>query len=213
MVDRPRHVARVLDHMLADWTGHGRLDPDRIGIYGFSAGGYTALVAIGGTPDLQRATAHCANEPDEHVCRLGMASDFNTPAVAGRPASAWVHDPRIGAAVIAAPGFGFAFDATALTPVTVLVQLWAAADDRRVPDASNTEIIRKSLPSPPDLRRVEGAGHSAFLMPCNPKFEALEPEVWAMACVDAPGFDRAAFYRQLNDAAIEFFRERLGRDR
>ena len=38
--------------MLASWPHHDALDPSRIGMFGFSAGGFTALVAIGGTPDL-----------------------------------------------------------------------------------------------------------------------------------------------------------------
>src|SRR5262249_42396039 len=37
MIDRPRHISRVLDFMLADWSGHERIDALRIGIFGFSA--------------------------------------------------------------------------------------------------------------------------------------------------------------------------------
>ena len=209
MVDRPRHVARVLDYMLAGWSGHGRIDASRIGIFGFSAGAYTALVAIGGTPNLKTATAHCADNPAELVCQLGMTNDFTTPAVATRAASAWVHDRRIKAAVIAAVGFGFAFDAKGLAPVTIPVQLWAGSDDRRVPYASNTEIVRQSLPMPPDFHMVEGAGHFAFLPPCNPELETALPEVWAMVCVDAPGFDRLAFHRVFNKEIIDFFNKHL----
>jgi predicted dienelactone hydrolase len=209
MVDRPRHVSRVLDYMLAEWPGHARIDPNRIGIFGFSAGAYTALVAIGGRPDLKMASDHCAKEPAELVCRLGMASDFATPEVARRPATVWAHDDRIKAAVIGAVGFGFAFDREGLAEVKIPVQLWAASDDRNVPYASNTAKVLKALPTPPDFHMVQGAGHFAFLPPCNPKLEAALPKVWAMVCVDAPGFDRAAFHRRLNKVVIEFFRRHL----
>src|SRR6185295_13767844 len=37
LVERPRHVRRVLDHMLADWTHHARLDPARVGLFVFIA--------------------------------------------------------------------------------------------------------------------------------------------------------------------------------
>ncbi len=209
MVDRPRHVSRVLDYMLAGWSGHGRIDASRIGIFGFSAGAYTALVAIGGVPDLKKASAHCAADPQELVCRLGMTSDFETPAVFKRPASVWTHDPRIKAAVLAAVGFGFAFDAKGLAQVTIPVQLWAASDDHNVPYASNTEAVRRSLPIPPEFHMVEGAGHFAFLPPCNPKLEAALPKIWAMVCVDPPGFDRAAFHRAFNREVVDFFRQTL----
>jgi predicted dienelactone hydrolase len=39
MVDRPRHVSRMLDYMLAAWPASDRLDPTRVGIFGFSSGG------------------------------------------------------------------------------------------------------------------------------------------------------------------------------
>src|ERR1700730_5886601 len=52
--NRPRHIKVLIDYMLASWPHRDLLDPARIGIFGFSAGGFTALVAIGGVPDLTR---------------------------------------------------------------------------------------------------------------------------------------------------------------
>jgi predicted dienelactone hydrolase len=209
MIDQPRHISRVLDYMLSGWRGHDRIDASRIGIFGFSAGAYTALVSIGGTPNLRKAVAHCGEDPDERACRLGMTSDFETPAVAARPASAWIRDRRIRAAVLAAVGFGFAFDKKGLARVAVPVQLWAASEDRNVPYASNTETVRRSLPVPPDFHMVEGAGHFAFLPPCNPAMETALSKVWATVCVDPPGFDRAAFHREFNSEIVSFFRKQL----
>jgi predicted dienelactone hydrolase len=209
MVDRPRHISRVLDYMLAGWSGHERIDPARIGIFGFSAGALTALVAIGGVPDLKAAAAHCAADPQELVCRLGMTNDFESPAVANRPASVWTHDPRIKAAVLAAVGFGFAFDAKGLAQVTIPVELWAASEDQNAPYASNTAIIRQALPTPPEFHMARGPGHFAFRPPCNPELEAALPKIWAMVCVDPPGFDRAAFHRAFNKALVDFFRRTL----
>jgi predicted dienelactone hydrolase len=208
--DRPRHISRVLDFMLSGWSGRDRLDPARIGIFGFSAGGFTALVAIGGTPNLKLLVEHCRQAADEPACAAGEKNSSGTARPPGRPTPVWTHDPRIRAAVIASPGMGFAFDKAALARVAVPVQLWAAADDRVVPEATNTAIIRQALPSPPDFHRVEGAGHYAFLVPCDPGLETLKPEVWATICVDPPGFDRAVFHRQLDDDVAAFFRAQLG---
>jgi predicted dienelactone hydrolase len=209
MIDRPRHISRVLDYMLSGWSGHDRIDASHIGIFGFSAGAFTGLVSVGGAPDLTKAIAHCAEDPEELACRLGMTSDFDTPAIAALPASVWVHDPRIRAAALAAVGLGFAFDEKGLAPVTVPVQLWAASEDRNVPYLSNTETVRRSLPKPPDFRMVESAGHFAFLPPCNPELETALPKIWATVCVDPPGFDRAAFHRELNSEIVGFFRQQF----
>jgi predicted dienelactone hydrolase len=50
----------LIDYMLASWQHHEALDPFRVGMFGFSAGGFTALVAIGGTPDMSTVAPHCA---------------------------------------------------------------------------------------------------------------------------------------------------------
>ena len=211
MIDRPRHIARVLDYMLGSWSGTDRVDPSRIGIFGFSAGAYTALVSIGGVPDLRAAAAHCAAVPRELACRLGLASDFERIGLSNVPPTAWVHDARIKAAVLAAPGGGFAFAGTALAGVTVPVQLWAAAQDANVPNAANAEVVRRALPRPPELHIVDGAGHFAFLQSCNPRLQAAAPDLWAVVCVDAPGFNRAEFHRLFNASIVQFFYRQLGK--
>lgn len=46
--------------MLADWPDAGRIDSGRIGLFGFSVGGYTGLVVIGGNPDFRKGHPRCA---------------------------------------------------------------------------------------------------------------------------------------------------------
>jgi predicted dienelactone hydrolase len=52
LADRSRHVSQMIDFMFATWEGRARLVRDRVGIFGFSAGATTALISIGGVPDL-----------------------------------------------------------------------------------------------------------------------------------------------------------------
>jgi len=47
LIDRPRQVKVVLDWMLSAWAPHNRLDASRIGLFGFSLGGFTVLVEWG----------------------------------------------------------------------------------------------------------------------------------------------------------------------
>jgi predicted dienelactone hydrolase len=69
LVDRTRHIHSAIDHMLNVWPARDQIDAGRIGAYGFSAGGFTALTAIGGAPDLQGLASHCSANP-EFVCKL-----------------------------------------------------------------------------------------------------------------------------------------------
>src|SRR5208282_4989780 len=55
---RSAQIHRLLDYMLAEWPGRAQLDPDRIGMFGFSAGGFTTLVVAGGATDLSLVAPH-----------------------------------------------------------------------------------------------------------------------------------------------------------
>jgi predicted dienelactone hydrolase len=55
--------------MLKSWDSHDRIDPERVGAYGFSAGGFTVLTAVGAQPDLGIIAKHCIESP-EVVCDL-----------------------------------------------------------------------------------------------------------------------------------------------
>ena len=204
LVSRPREVGAVIDHLLDDWEHASVLDADRIGVFGFSAGGYTALVAAGAEPGIALARRHCAESPQEFVCRIGLLDDVEEIESVDP-------DERIGAVAVAAPGLGFAFSRQGLSAVDVPVQIWSGSDDERVPSSTNGERVAANLPGEVDERLVEGGGHFAFLEPCDPAFERVNPTVWAMVCVDSEGFDRAAFLQHFDAALADFFDGALDR--
>ena len=114
---RNRQLHDTIDYMLGDWQGHDRIDPERIGAFGMSAGGFTVLTAVGAQPDLRLVASHCAESP-EFVCEvLGHARSplllADTPNVGG----VFLADARIKAAVVAAPGLGFSFGPNGLANV------------------------------------------------------------------------------------------------
>jgi len=199
LVERPRHVVRVLDYMLAGWPYHGRVDPTRIGIFGYSVGGFTALVASGGIPDLSRITSYCAEYPDR-VCAMLKERNVDTTT----PASAWVRDARIKAAVVAAPTLGFTFGKDALAPIKVPIQLWRAGSDDITPHPRHAEAIYNALPTRPEYIVIPGAGHFAFLT-CSAEMVKRAPVI----CQDAPDFDRQAFHRAFDGAVVDFFKKKL----
>lgn len=197
LVNRSRDLSRVTDFMIGRWDGHSGLDPRRIGVFGFSAGATTALIAAGGTPDLGRIAPQCAEHP-EFVCQLRKAgTTFASP-----PPSDWTHEPRFAAAVIAAPGLGFTFEPDGLSKVRLPVQLWSGAADASAPYATNAGTVRRLLPIAPEFHSVAGASHYAFLAPCG----LIGPPV---ICRDAAGFDRDAFHESFNAAVVGFFKAHL----
>jgi predicted dienelactone hydrolase len=208
VVSRPREVASSITYMLERWTYAARLSAEKIGVFGFSAGGFTALVAAGGVPDFKKAKQHCDKVPTEFVCELGLVDEVHA-ADLKTISHALASDTHIKALSIAAPGFGFAFTGESLNSLDIPVQIWSGSLDQRVPHDTNGGLIADELVSTPDIEIVEGAGHFSFLQPCRPELESNNPRIWQMICVDADTFDRAEFHHHLNNRVAEFFDQAL----
>jgi predicted dienelactone hydrolase len=192
---RSAQMVQLVDYMLERWPGHITIDPSRIGIYGFSAGGLTALVAVGGEPDFAQRGVYCADHSEDQECRL-------PPAAVGRSPenSEWFHDPRIKAAVVAAPALGFSFTRSALQKVEIPIQLWQGDIDQFVSARYSTEVVRANLPKKPEYNLVPNAGHFDFLPPCVSSSEL---------CSSAADFDRKAFHDYRNESIATFFTTHL----
>lgn len=205
VMDRPRQISRVIDHMLSTWDGHAMIDPTKIGMFGFSAGGFTALVSIGGIPDFSTIGPMCRQYPEDFACRL-LAKSGSNRAEPLTSAKAPRADARIKAAVVAAPALGFTFSPGGLKAVKVPVQLWRADQDVLVPHPRYAEAVRLALPEAPDSRVVSNAGHFDFLAPCSAALATIAPAI----CASEVGFDRMAFHASFNAAAVGFLNKALG---
>lgn len=197
-VERPADIKRLVDFMLGASPVAAAIDADRIGFFGFSRGGYTGLVVIGGNPDWASATDYCRTSP-ARACQQILAKEYPTEPL--------MHDPRIKAAVIADP-LAVPFSAASLAPIKVPMQLWASehGGDGVLPrDVAQAD---RNLAVAHESRVVRNAGHFAFLAPCPQVMAAARPDL----CVDQPGFDRVAFHQELNAAVLAFFRQHLARE-
>lgn len=188
LTDRPREIHLTLEYMLNDWPAHGQLNSARVGMFGYSNGGLTALISLGGVPNSAQIAAHWAQ-----------------PRIPGLaiPVTAWVHDPAIKAAVLAAPAADYLFEPMGLSRVTAPVQVWNGTIDRIEPYEKNAALLLGLLPKPPDLHLIPGAGHFTFLPPCPLLLR------WAWFCKETGSFDRAAFHRDFNQSVIEFYQRNL----
>jgi predicted dienelactone hydrolase len=211
VTDRLLHIRRLVDYMLSEWPDHARIDPNRVGMFGFSSGGFTALISIGGVPDLGLQETHHRAHPDYYDAQLFNRASDQAKAemqalVRSKPAaSSWLHEPRIKAAVVAASAVGYAFGREGLKDVTVPIQLWRAAEDHILPHPDYAEAVRIALPTPSEYHVVENADHFDFLAPCTDLLRQVAPVI----CVSRPGFDRAAFHQAFNAEVVRFFKETL----
>jgi predicted dienelactone hydrolase len=98
IVERPTDIKRLVDFMLGASPAAPKIDPERIGFFGFSRGGYTGLVLVGANPDWAGASEFCRRSSFP-ICAPILKGEF--------PAQPLTHDPRIRAAAILDPGPSF----------------------------------------------------------------------------------------------------------
>lgn len=139
---------------------------------------------------------HCKRE-HEFICKA-LAHVKSPLLTTANGAGTFSADPRIAAAVVAAPGLGFTFADGGLTSVRVPVQVWSGERDDTVPFATNTRVVKEGLGGLAESHQVPGAAHLSFLAPCG----LLKP---AAICTDPEGFDREASHAVMNAAIIRFF--------
>jgi predicted dienelactone hydrolase len=195
IVGRPTDIKRLIDFMVGASPAAAKIDAERIGFFGFSRGGYTGLVLIGGNPDWASNTDFCP-QSSFHSCEQIRRKEFPTQPLA--------HDVRIKAAVIADPLAVF-LTADSFAAVKASVQLWTSEFGGDGVSPESVAAVDRSLPAPHEYRVVSNAGHFAFLIPCPPALAKAVPDI----CADAPGFDRVAFHKQFNAEVLAFFRTHL----
>lgn len=213
LAERPQHVSRTIDYMLDQWPQRAMIDPERIGLFGQSAGGFTALVVAGARPDLSRGTAYCQANPAAWTCRYVRKHGLKPEVLAGLNGIKWQADPRVKSAVLTAPAIGYSFDLASLAQVRIPLQIWAAEQDGVVDESP--KAIRRALPEPPEFHMVKKAGHFSFTEPCNTQVRAIIAIMQMFGtepvCDDPPGFDRVRFHVEFNRSVRDYFDRTLAR--
>ncbi|HLX30489.1 MAG TPA: dienelactone hydrolase [Casimicrobiaceae bacterium] len=192
-VERPADIKRLIDYLLGSSSYAAAIDADRIGLFGFSRGGYAGLVLAGANPQFGR---------NEGMC-VGQTSTICEDVRQGKVVPL-VHDRRVKALVIADPLSVF-FTKTSFDEVRVPMQLWRSehGGDRVTPES--VAAVADELPVKPDFRTVPNAQHFSFLPTCPNELAATAHDI----CTESPNFDRAAFHKEFNAQVLEFFRHAL----
>jgi predicted dienelactone hydrolase len=195
LVERPTDIKRLIDFMLGASPIASKIDPKRIGFFGFSRGGYTGLVLVGARPDWASTTTLCRTSTS-HMCEQILSKAF--------PSRPLTYDPRIRAAVIANP-LVVMFAVDSYSAVKVPVQLWQSQRGGDGVSPESVAAVNRNLPAQHEYHTVPNAAHFVFLAPCPPPLTKKRPEL----CTDAQGFDRAAFHKQLNANVVRFLETNL----
>jgi predicted dienelactone hydrolase len=218
-VTRPLEVSRTIDAVGADARFAPLLQLDRVGVYGFSAGGHTALTLAGGRSSPARFKQHCEAhiQDDFHTCvalflRLNgglfdglkqwlalavIRSRFRDDTLRGHT------DPRVAAVVAGAP-HAVSFDMASLAQPRVPLGLVVLSQDRWLQPRFHSDRVLQACITCERIAELPIAGHGALLSPLPPHFTGLTAELLN----DPPGFDRAVL-PAVDQAIAAFFGRHL----
>ena len=206
--DRAEDLRSALAAIEIDPLIGPHLDRARVGVAGFSAGGYTALVAAGARPDPGHFMAFCAEHPDDGVCRpqlemqmtgADMAKTLSVPEIAADRARAGEGHalPEVRAAFVMAPALVQMLDPSSLAKVRKPVRIVLGDADKVAPPATNGLVAARTIPGA-QLVKLPGVGHYDFLANCTDAGRATVPQ----CKISVP---QAETHRRTIESAKEFF--------
>ena len=213
--ERATDLSEVLDGLLADPELGSKIDRERIGVAGFSLGGYTSLVLAGARTDISTVFELCKKDPANAVCNapemkgMGSAAAMLTKAretsgeSLARSADSF-RDPRIRAVFAVAPGLGLALTRDSLRGIRIPVELVVGSADPLAPAPANATYIRQSVRGARETI-LPGPAHYTFLDTCTDAGKAS----LGVYCADPAGVDRTAVHREVGALAVQFFRREL----
>jgi predicted dienelactone hydrolase len=215
---RPGEVSRAIDAVGQDPRFAPLLALDKVGMYGMSAGGHTAISMAGGRWSPEGMKAHCeAHIHEDFYSCVGLAArqsgnffDRFKETMAlwvirsrFRDATRYLHnDPRI-AAVVAGVPYAADFDMASFAVPRVPLALVTARQDHWLIPRFHGEAVLKACAKCERLADIDG-GHGALLSPSPPGLTGLVGELLD----DPPGFDRAAL-PAVDRKIAEFFQKHL----
>jgi predicted dienelactone hydrolase len=216
--ERATDLRVVLDHLLEDPRLGPRIDHSRIGMAGFSLGGYTVLALAGARTSLDAFTAFCAGPEADATCqsppelpqavelfeRLRQSDQVVTESL-GRHGESY-RDQRIRSAYIIAPSLGMALTERSLQEIDIPLRIVVGdADSIAPPDLNATRIA--SLAEGCEIDLLPGVGHYTFLAECTAAGKQYLP-----ICTDNQGVDRARVHQQVAADAFRFFSRTLSHE-
>lgn len=198
---RPAEVARAIDAVAADPRFATLVATDKVGVYGMSAGGHTALTLAGGRWSAARIARHCDAyiAADFQSC-VGLTTQLrgdmfdNVRIWTALNVIRWrfsdaswqsYRDPRV-AAVVAGVPYAADFDMLSFAAPPVPLGLVTAGKDRwLVPRFHSSAVLQACAPCE-RVADIPDGGHGALLSPLPPNLTGLIAELLN----DPPGFDR-----------------------
>lgn len=213
--ERPGDLAAALARVRQDPELGRRLDLAKVGVAGFSAGGFTSLVAAGARVDVSRFKTFCRERPNDGVCRpqkelptltIDQAVAFLESPEAKAAVDRAAGDlsvPEVRAAFAMAPAIVQALDLPSLQGLRIPVAIVVGDADEVAPPNTNGSYAARMIPGA-RLKVLPGVGHYDFLSRCTPAGEVAVRDLCAV------GVPRSQTHRAAIEQALIHFGRAFG---
>ena len=209
--ERPQDVSAVLDHMTANPDAYPYVDLTRVGVVGFSAGGYTAMAVSGARVDPDLLQRFC-DDGDHGMSDCAFLRRFGVDlhAMDLSPAAQDLKDDRITTGVIVDPGIIETITEQSLSEIDIPLFVINLGTEETVPVGVHARAASEVIPNA-DHVFVEDASHFSFLAECKPR----GPEILAnegepdRLCADGGGRDRGDIHQQLAAQIVGYLDAKL----
>lgn len=164
--ERPLDISFLITKILSDTSLTSFIDPEKIGVAGFSFGGYTSLALAGADINcsvLKRNSKTKQGEKEFYIPELGDLRKIIDTIPCNKKETTF-KDDRIKVFVAFAPGLGLGFDNMEQTKnVTDPVLIIAAGNDQVAPVNTNAEKYHSFIPSSQYIILDKNTSHYIFL--------------------------------------------------
>ena len=216
---RPAEVSRAIDVVSTDPRFKPLLALDKVGMYGISAGGHTALSLAGGRWSPAHLKEFCeAHIREDFQSCVGLATRLRGNFLDGPKVTLalWViryrlgdatwqtySDPRI-AAIVAGVPFAADFDMASLAAPRVPLGLVTAQQDKLLVPRFHSDAVLQVCKTCERVADIRDGGHGALVSPLPPGLTGLLGDLMN----DPPGFDRTTL-PQVDRKISAFFKKHL----
>ncbi|WP_086929735.1 alpha/beta hydrolase family protein [Agarilytica rhodophyticola] len=209
--ERTLDLSVVLNELSQHRLWSGYIDNDKIGVVGFSLGGYTAISAIGGITDKTLFAKFCQSPKRDFTCdaQLEFSSidkEFKKVKDTARVKESMLRQgdsfkiSAIKAAFVLAPAVAQSITEKSLQNIIIPVRVVVGSNDKVAPALSNAKRV-SSLIKAAKYSEIDKVGHYTFLSNCT----SLGKKYLSELCLDHKDIVREDVHQRIGKDAVEFF--------
>ncbi|MBB3946658.1 putative dienelactone hydrolase [Rhizobium skierniewicense] len=222
--ERTDDISTVITSLTHNAQWLSSIDPDRIGVLGFSLGGSTALELAGARADLDAYVKYCIDYAQSMDCtwftggrgyRNGeriQVPPFDLRSVDKARFEQSNHDVRIHTAVLVDPGLEVAFTKDSLKDIQIPLSFINLGSVGKIPVSVLSDQLAREVQDGTYVQ-IDDADHFSFLPVCKPGAAELLKSVGEIDPICTPtGRDRDDIHAQLATLIVSAFRTTLKAD-